>query len=169
VSRLKLKAGDFLEINCTIENYGSVKENVVISYCQNSSNVWTDPQHLEPIVIHSENVTIASGAEFTSVCSWNTSNENPGLYSVSIKAHLVPDETGASDNVFIVNTVMIIAPSDLDANGEINIIDIAIAARAYGSTPEEPNWNENADINKDGIINILDIALIAKDFGEIYV
>lgn len=169
VSSLKLRMGKLLEINCTVKNYGSVKENVVISYGQNSSNVWTAPQHLEPVMFHSENVTIASGAEFTSVYSWNTSNENPGLYSVSIQAHLVPDETDASDNAFIVNTVMIIAPSDLDANGEINIIDIAIAARAYGSTPEEPNWNENADINKDGIINILDIALIAKDFGEIYV
>jgi endoglucanase len=62
-----------------------------------------------------------------------------------------------------------IAPSDLDANGEINIIDISIVARAYGSTPQEPNWNQSADINKDGIINIMDIALVAHDFGKIYI
>jgi len=168
VSCLKLKAGDFLEVNCTIENYGSVNENVVIAFGQNSSNVWTAPQHLEPMVIHSENVTIASGASLTFVYSWNISNENPGLYSISIQVHLVPDETDASDNTFIVNTVMIIAPSDLDANGEIDIIDIAIAAKAYGSTPESPDWNESADVNKDSIINIMDVALIARDFGEVY-
>ena len=166
---LKLKMGELLEINCTIENYGSVEEKVVIIYGQNSSNVWTAPQHMEPIIIHSENVTVSSGAKFTSSYSWNTSNEIPGLYSISIESRMVPDETDASDNVFTIGTVMIIAPSDLDANGKIDIVDIAIAARAYGSTPEKPNWNEDADTNRDGIINILDIALIAQDFGETYV
>jgi len=164
----KLKKGELLEINCSIRNSGSVEENVVILCGQNVSNVWTAPQHLEPIMIHSENVTIPSGADFVYAYSWNTSNEIPGLHSVSVQALPVLDETDASDNTCIVNMVMIIAPSDLDANGEINIIDVSIVARAYGSTPQEPNWNESADINKDGVINILDIALVAKDFGKIY-
>ncbi|MDH5769779.1 MAG: PQQ-binding-like beta-propeller repeat protein [Candidatus Bathyarchaeota archaeon] len=169
VSSHKLKMGGLLEVSCTIKNSGSVEENVVILCCKNGSNVWTAPQHLEPIIIHSENVTITSGANFIYMYSWNTSNEIPGLYSISIQAHLVPDEIDASDNTYIVNTVMIIAPSDIDANGEVNIIDVAIAARAYGSTSETPLWNESADINKDGIINIMDIALVAHDFGKIYI
>jgi len=169
VSCLKLKMGELLEINCTIKNYGSVNENIVISFGKNSSDVWTAPQHLEPTIIHSENVTIESGTHIIYVYSWNTSNEFPGLYSTSIQVHLVPDELDASDNTYLLDTVMIIAPTDLDGNGEINIIDLQIAARAYGSTPENPCWNEKADVNKDGIINIMDIYLIAQDFGEVYI
>jgi hypothetical protein len=45
---------------------------------------------------------------------------------------------------------------------------VSIVARAYGSTPQEPSWNERADINEDRVINILDIALVAQDFGIIY-
>jgi len=169
VSPLKLRKGELLEINCTIKNSGSVEENVVILCGQNGSNVWAAPQYLEPIVINYENVTIPSGADFVYAYSWNTSSEIPGLHSISVQALLVPDETDTSDNTCIVNTVIIIAPSDLDANGEINIIDVSIVARAYGSTPQEPNWNQSADINNDGVINILDIALVAHDFGKIYI
>lgn len=39
-------------------------------------------------------------------------------------------------------------------------------ARAFGSRPGDPNWNEIADIDKNGIINILDIAAVAKDYGK---
>jgi hypothetical protein len=169
VSPLKLRKGELLEINCTIKNSGSVEENVVILCGQNGSNVWAAPQYLEPIVINYENVTIPPGADFVYAYSWNTSSGIPGLHSISVQALLVPDETDASDNTCIVSTVIIIAPSDLDANGEINIIDVSIVARAYGSTPQEPNWNQSADINKDGIINIMDIALVAHDFGKIYI
>jgi len=169
VSCLKVKMGELLEVNCTIKNYGSVEENVVISHGQNSSNVWTAPRYLEPAILYSENVTIATGSHLNYVYSWNTSNEAPRLYSISIYAHLVPDEIDASDNIRLVNTVIIISPADVDANGEINIIDLLITARAYGSTPENLDWNEEADINKDDIINIMDLFLIAKVFGEIYI
>ena len=158
---------DSLRINYLLMNYGNADENVTVSCGLNRSSVWTAPQYLEPIIIHSEIVPIASGNHSLHTYSWNTTGQVPGLYSISIQADLVPDETDTSDNVLIVNA-MIIAPSDLDANGEINIMDVSMVARAYGTTPEMPNWNQNADINKDSVINILDIALVAQDFGQIY-
>jgi len=30
-----------------------------------------------------------------------------------------------------------------------NILDIFIAANAFGSKPVDPNWNATADLNKD--------------------
>ena len=56
--------------------------------------------------------------------------------------------------------------ADLDKNGQINILDIFIVARAYGSKPGDPNWNAVADLNKDNVINILDIFIIAWDYGK---
>jgi len=55
---------------------------------------------------------------------------------------------------------------DLNDDHIINILDIAIVARAYGAMPGDSNWNQVADLNDDDIINILDVAMIARHFGE---
>lgn len=55
---------------------------------------------------------------------------------------------------------------DLNGDGVVNIIDIAIVARAFGSKPRGPNWNALADLDKNGWINIIDIATVAKDYGK---
>jgi len=56
--------------------------------------------------------------------------------------------------------------TDLNQDGTVNILDISIVAIAFGSTPEDPNWNILADLNNDQIINILDISTIAMEFGK---
>ena len=55
---------------------------------------------------------------------------------------------------------------DLNNDGIVNIEDIAIIAKAFGSHPGHPRWNETADINSNGIINIIDLATVAKEFGK---
>jgi len=55
---------------------------------------------------------------------------------------------------------------DLNDDGKVNIIDVAIAAKAYGTQLGEENWNEMADINKDEIVNIIDISIVAIDFRK---
>jgi hypothetical protein len=57
--------------------------------------------------------------------------------------------------------------SDLNKDGTVNILDIAIAAKAYGSKPGDPNWNPIADVASPyNEINIIDIATVAKDYGK---
>jgi len=56
--------------------------------------------------------------------------------------------------------------ADLNADGTINILDISLLAMAFGSTPEDPNWNQIVDLNNDEIINILDISTVAIEFGK---
>ena len=45
---------------------------------------------------------------------------------------------------------------DLNADGEINILDLVIVANALGES------NSEADLNSDGIVNILDLVLVAN-------
>jgi hypothetical protein len=48
---------------------------------------------------------------------------------------------------------------------KVDILDIALAAKGFGSYPGHERWSAIADINTDYKIDILDIATIAKDFG----
>jgi hypothetical protein len=55
---------------------------------------------------------------------------------------------------------------DMDSDGKVTIIDLAIVARAYGTKPGDPKWNELADLNHDNIINILDLIPVARNYGR---
>jgi hypothetical protein len=62
-------------------------------------------------------------------------------------------------------------PEDINEDGIVNIVDVAIAAAAYGSYYRpckdiHPRWDSRADINCDQQVNILDIAGIAKTYGR---
>jgi hypothetical protein len=72
-------------------------------------------------------------------------------------------------------TVVTVFPVwDVNQDGKCDIKDLAIGAKAYGSSPGYPNWNPKADITgptllvPDGKVDIRDLALMAKHYGEIY-
>ena len=58
----------------------------------------------------------------------------------------------------------------IDLNGDriVDILDIAIAATAFNSRPEDDNWKAIADLNGDWNVNIVDLAAIAIGFGKTY-
>ena len=41
--------------------------------------------------------------------------------------------------------------TDLNGDGKVNIIDIYIVAKAFGSKPGDRNWNVVADLDKNGV------------------
>ena len=57
-------------------------------------------------------------------------------------------------------------PGDLDMDGAVTIIDLSAAARAFGTSIGDPDYQGYADLNLDGRINIRDIVLIARNFGR---
>jgi hypothetical protein len=56
--------------------------------------------------------------------------------------------------------------TDIDRNGAVDILDIALAAKAYGSYPGHPRWNPKADLDGNNKVDIIDIAKVAKDYGK---
>ena len=57
--------------------------------------------------------------------------------------------------------------ADLNSDGKVDILDITIVAKAYGTKPGDPQWDPIADVAEPyGEINILDIATVAKDYGK---
>jgi Ca2+-binding EF-hand superfamily protein len=59
-------------------------------------------------------------------------------------------------------------PGDINRDGKVDMKDVAIAAKAFGSCAGDPRWNPVADQNEDGKIDLKDIALVAKNFGKTY-
>jgi hypothetical protein len=94
------------------------------------------------------------------------------LYSTSLVDILgEPISHEVSDGYFVNGS-----PYDLNKDGHIDILDIRIVAKAFGSAavddPETPwdetlNWNPIADVNADGRVDIFDLRLVAKHYGEI--
>jgi hypothetical protein len=61
---------------------------------------------------------------------------------------------------------------DINWDYKVDILDVATASLAFGSSPGHPRWNSIADITgpegePDGKVDILDLALIAINFGWI--
>ncbi len=55
---------------------------------------------------------------------------------------------------------------DLTRDGKVDIKDLAIAGKAFGSYPGHSRWNAIADVNGDGKVDIIDMAMIAKNYGK---
>jgi hypothetical protein len=54
---------------------------------------------------------------------------------------------------------------DINHDLVVNIVDVAIVARAFGCKPGDSNWNPVADVDLNEIINIVDVTKVAKEFG----
>jgi len=57
-------------------------------------------------------------------------------------------------------------PGDINSDGIVNIFDLRIVAKAFGSQPSNSNWDPRADLNRDGRINLRDLGLVARNYGR---
>jgi len=100
-------------------------------------------------------------------------------YTDTLKLEAVKGNYSATMNVgFLSGTPVVLTMryfADLNGDGTINIQDLFIVAKTYGSHgPDIPNpgdpasekWNAIADVNKDGWVNIQDLFEVAKDYGK---
>jgi hypothetical protein len=140
-------------INMTAVNQGDFIETFNVTVFANSS------------MIGIQTVTLGPGQQANLTFVWNTTGLARGKYALLAVAAPCQNETNTEDN----NATCYIQVSikgDLDANGKVNIVDVTVAATAFGARPEDQRWNSNADVNEDGIINIVDVTIIATEFGK---
>jgi hypothetical protein len=139
-------------INVTVLNQGDFSETVNITIYANTT------------IIHQQNITLTSGNSTTTELMWNATLPL-GNYTIRAEA-LIKDDLDTSDNIFVYGLITIAIRGDINADGTVNIRDVAKAAIAFQTKPGDVKWDANADVNEDGIINIIDIATIARDFGK---
>ena len=56
--------------------------------------------------------------------------------------------------------------TDLNGDGVVNIVDVSLAALAFGSRIGDVRWNAKADVDANGVIDIVDVGRVAGDFGK---
>lgn len=56
---------------------------------------------------------------------------------------------------------------DIDHDGDVDILDVATAAKAWGSKEGDSNWNPIVDLASPyGLIDIFDLVIIARNYGK---
>jgi PKD repeat protein len=87
---------------------------------------------------------------------------SPNDFMVTLTVTDINGSTGSTTKTVKVSSLI----GDLNGDGKVDIKDLAIAAKAYGSAPGMPSWNPIADMNGDLKIDIKDLSIIAKHYGE---
>jgi len=85
-----------------------------------------------------------------------------GTYTVTLTVFDDIGDTGTLSRTITVSALI----GDLNGDGKVDMKDVAIVAKAFGSTPGDPHWDPVADLNGDGKIDMKDVAIVAKHFGE---
>jgi parallel beta-helix repeat protein len=143
--------------NVTTRNKGSFVENLTLMlYC---NGTLTRSESVKNLPVETDAVV-----NFV----WNTSDLKVGCtYVVKAEVDLPFEDSDTGDNAWtiLVRTKML---GDVNGNRQINIIDIAAIAIAFGSHLGEDRYRLNCDMNLDGAINIVDVSVAARNFGLSY-
>jgi hypothetical protein len=151
-----------IPVNVTVANQGDFQETFNVTAYVNET------AHANQTVIGSQQITLGSGATQVVTFNWNTSGYIMGNYTLSAVADTVPGETpdDTADNTFNDGVIYVGIPGDVDANHKVDIKDILIVAKAYGTNPQSPNWNPNPDVDCNDKVDVKDILIAAKNYGK---
>ena len=146
-----------VSVNVTVANDGDFEENVAVALYYNDTASET---------VDTKNVTLTPGQNETLVFVWNTAGVPYCLNYTMTAVASIPVDNNPADNTLAGGTIKVRILGDINGEDKVNIGDVAIAAKAFGSHVGGFRWNPDADVNGDGRIDIQDIALIAKNFGK---
>jgi hypothetical protein len=57
-------------------------------------------------------------------------------------------------------------PGDVNGDGKVDLADLVLFAKAYGSKPGDPNWNPAADFLGHGKVDLADLVVLAEHYGQ---
>jgi predicted GH43/DUF377 family glycosyl hydrolase len=95
-----------------------------------------------------------------------TVNIDPSAAQGNYSLRILGSSGGVTESTTQSINLRIAFNPDINKDGTVNIQDIAIVAKAFGSRLGDLNWNPVADLNKDGVVNKLDLTMVAEDFGK---
>jgi hypothetical protein len=145
---------EIVTIQVTVENQGDYSESFNVSCYANSVLVGFQP------------VSLTSRGSVNLAFPWNTSGFARGNYVIKAVASVVSGESYLTDNTRNDGTVQVKLLGDINNNGIVDVFDTFALGKAFGSTPGQPNWNEEADLNGDNVVNTSDLSGLVNSFGR---
>ncbi len=139
-------------ITVTVENVGDFPENATVYLYYNI----TANQLVGSFQVHLE-----VGQNFTHLFIWKTVGIPTRTYTLTAVATI---PTGSF--IYVDGNITVRIKGDVNGDGRVDLRDIVLVARAFGSTPNSSNWNPAADINCDGVVDMKDMALVVRFFGS---
>jgi len=100
--------------------------------------------------------------EVTENAFWKCRQYYYKVYSCFASIH-DPIDADTRECLFVIPRFL---ETDLNRDGTVNIMDVSMIARAFGTKAGEKNWNVIADLDKNGVINIIDVSMVARDYGK---
>jgi PKD repeat protein len=160
LSKNQTYIGGTININVTILNEGEVTETFeVIVYYNITAGEIIGTQTV---------IDLLPGEYRTLTFPWNTTNVKP-CQNYTITAHAIPvlGETNIADNTLASPSMVHVKMfGDINGDCKVDMIDIYLAAKAFGSYPGHPRWNPDADLDQNNLIDMRDTWLTAKNFGK---
>jgi len=157
--------GKQANISVTVINRGDFQEDVSTTLYYNITANRT---------IGTQDTTLLIGESKTLLFVWDTANV-PYCHNYTIAAvAAIPADYAPADNTRYDGNIKVRILGDLNGDGVVDGVDIALAAWSFGSygpnflypgSPPHPRWNLDSDINDDLKIDLKDLFLIARNFG----
>jgi hypothetical protein len=156
-SRSWVYQGWQLDINATAKNLGSNSQTFNVAVYYDNSLIGTK-----------QVVDLAPNAEITLIFVWNTSLVAPcHNYTITGKIAILPWEFNVTNNIYTDGFVKVRFLGDVNGDGKVDMMDIYIVTKAFGSDPGHPRWNPDADMDQNNLIDMRDTWLTAKNFGKV--
>jgi len=73
---------------------------------------------------------------------------------------ILTEDADLEDNVLCDGFLVVRLAGDTNGDSLVNISDFALLGKAFGSSPSQPNWRQNADLNRDEVINLTDLYIL---------
>lgn len=152
-------AGKIVAINVTVKNNGTDPDTFdVTAYFGNMTANYT--------ISTLPTLQLAVGENVTLTFYWNTTGVQP-CQNYTIKANCtLSEDPHQEDNEFVNGEVKVDIVADVNNDGKVDGMDIALIIKAFGSSPGHPRWDSYLDVNNDGKVDIKDIALALKKYGK---
>jgi hypothetical protein len=156
--------GMTLKLNVTVQNKENRPQNATLEIYYNR----TVDEEIEWIKLGECNFTIKANETKVLSFTLNTAGMKPSQsYIITASVESAYFDKNITDNInecYIRVNIL----GDVNSDNKVDLMDLVVTAKAYGSFPGHPRWNPIADVNEDNKINIVDLVTIATKFGTHY-
>jgi hypothetical protein len=102
---------------------------------------------------------------------WNYNGELAGsgsVIEVTLRLFVTPLISGVNSFSFNINIaagLCLDKSPDINGDGVVNGLDLAIFSKAWGTIAGQPNYDYRCDFYNDGVVNVEDLVILAGAWG----